>query len=214
MSDTLHARVMSFCSAEWFSLLNPGTVSLVNGGFAHAANGLSDAHPVRLIIFSVGSQHLGCLLASRTKASTPTLGMRNLRRNRRPAALVSSYTSGCRMRPHHGLLAWSKRRARSSLQLKSWLKRLSLVPGASCARFLRILGPTGTPHPLCHGSASARMLSARRRHLSRRWRNVGPSSPLDESESESSQKLLMAWEDASCQTFAHQTLGAKRLVRM
>ena len=102
------------------SLFNPGTVSLVNGGFAHAANGLSDAHPVRLIIFSVGSQHLGCLLASRTKASTPTLGMRNLRRNRRPAALVSSYTSGCRMRPHHGLLVWSKRRAaRSSLELKS-----------------------------------------------------------------------------------------------
>ena len=40
----------------------------------------------------------------------------------------------------------------------------------------RPLGPAGTPHPLCHGSASARMLSARRRHLSRRWRNVGPSS--------------------------------------
>jgi len=38
------------------SLLNPGTVSLVNGGFAHAASGLSDAHPVRAIIFSVGSQ--------------------------------------------------------------------------------------------------------------------------------------------------------------
>jgi hypothetical protein len=38
------------------SLFNPGTVSLVNGGFAHAANGLSDAHPVRAIIFSVGSQ--------------------------------------------------------------------------------------------------------------------------------------------------------------
>ena len=111
---------------------------------------------------------------------------------RRPAALLSSYTSGCRMRPHHGLLAWSNRRARSSLQLKSWLKRLSLVPGSSCARFLRILGPAGTPHPLCHGSASARMLSARRRHLSRRWRNVGPSSPLDESESESSQKLLIS----------------------
>ena len=40
----------------------------------------------------------------------------------------------------------------------------------------RPLGPAGTPHPLCHGSASARMLSARRRHLSRRWRNVRPSS--------------------------------------
>ena len=41
-------------------------------------------------------------------------------RKRRPAALVSSCTSGCRMRPHHGLLLWSKRRARSSLQLKCW----------------------------------------------------------------------------------------------
>ena len=64
------------------------------------------------------------------------------------------------------------------------------------------LGPAGTPHPLCHGSASARMfMSVRRRHLSRRWRNVGPSSSQDESESESSLKLLMAWEDASCQSF-------------
>ena len=64
------------------------------------------------------------------------------------------------------------------------------------------LGPAGTPHPLCHGSASARMfMSVRRRHLSRRWRNVGPSSSQDESESESSSKLLMAWEDASCQSF-------------
>ena len=54
----------------------------------------------------------------------------------------------------------------------------------------------------------------RRRHVSRRWRNVGPSSSLDKSESESSsQKVLMAWEGASraafaLQTFARQTFGA------
>ena len=94
---------------------------------------------------------------------------------------------------HHGL--WATRRHPHA-------KRASLVPGTSCARFLRALGPAGTSHPLCHGSASARMfMSVRRRHLSRRWRNVGPSSSQDESESESSSKLLMAWEDASCQSF-------------
>ena len=38
------------------SLLPPGTVSLVNGGFAHAASGLSAAHPLRMILFSAGSQ--------------------------------------------------------------------------------------------------------------------------------------------------------------
>jgi hypothetical protein len=42
----------------------------------------------------------------------------------------------------------------------------------------------------------------------RRWRNVGPSSSLDESESESSQTLLMAWQDAPCKIVCDETFGA------
>ena len=38
------------------SFFQPGTVSLVNGGFAHAASGLSAMHPLRMILFSAGSQ--------------------------------------------------------------------------------------------------------------------------------------------------------------
>ena len=49
----------------------------------------------------------------------------------------------------------------------------------------RPLGPAGTPHPLCHGSASARMLSARRRHLSRRWRNQRGAIITSQSQSQS-----------------------------
>ena len=62
------------------------------------------------------------------------------------------------------------------------------------------LGPAGTSHPLCHGSASARMfMSVRRRHLSRRWRNVGPSSSESESESESSIEFAHGVGRRSCQ---------------
>jgi len=95
----------------------------------------------------------------------------------------------------------------------------------SCVRQRRLPRPS-SPHR--RRPPRPRIALARRRHAAAarlangRAKMVGQSACSltwghhheSESESESSQKLLMAWEDASCQSFAHQTLGAKRLVRM
>ena len=58
----------------------------------------------------------GCLLASVTSLSTTTFGIQNLRLKRRPAPLLSLYTSGWLRSSHHRLLLCSKRRKRSSLR--------------------------------------------------------------------------------------------------